>query len=144
MECRKFMEQELKVPLYKSVGKKGKTVAIEANTMKEYVEGVATDAVWVQGTPDAPAGPQLITVHHRTPLHTTAHHLTLNTPPSSDKNSAPHTTAHHRTPPYTTTQPYTTTVAHHLTLPRTTSHVHRLPLDARSSNHVRLFRLCDH
>ena len=131
MECRKFMEQELKVPLYKSVGKKGKTVAIEANTMKEYVEGVATDAVWVQGTPDTPAGPQLITVHHRTPLHTTAHHLTLNTPPSSDKNSAPcqnrtppHTTAHHHTPPHNHTPRLSHTTLHYRAPPHTFTGYH--------------------
>jgi hypothetical protein len=80
------MVQELNVPLYKSVGKKGKTVPIKIDTMEEYVEGIAGDAVWVGGTPTK------TTTHHHTP---------------------PYTTTHHHTPPHTTTPPYTT-VAHHL------------------------------
>ena len=120
------MVQELQYPLVKAVGNKGKTTAIQVNTMEEYVVGIAKDVVWVQGTLDTLFGPP------------------LDTPQSSDQNSGPHTTAHHRTPPYTTIHhpPYTTihhhttlhhptplshTTLHHLTPPHTTAHYRTPP-----------------
>lgn len=81
--------------MYQSYGSKGRTIALKSDTMEEYVKGMAEDKVWVQGTPDTLFGQQLDTVHHGAPSHTNAHHLTLDTPPSSNNNSPLNTTVHH-------------------------------------------------
>jgi hypothetical protein len=102
------MLDELEFPLHKAVGTTGRTTAIEVETMEDYVQGIAKDGVWVQGTLDTTVA------HHLTPPYTTLHHRT-----------PPHTTIHHRTPPHTTTPPYTT-IHHCRTPPDTTLH-HRAP-----------------
>jgi hypothetical protein len=103
------MLQELEYDLYKAVGNKGRTTPIEVETMEEYVEAIAKDGVWVQGTLDTMVGPPLDTP--------------LSSDPNSEHHTPPYTTIHHHTPPYTTTPPQTTT--HHCrTPPHTTVHHH--------------------